>query len=167
MGGPVPFDPRTGTGPRPRWLGTTDESCPLWAKPLIFVVVYAPPGTVTSRLSLSIVAHRSGAHPSHQPHICHVRLSYSTMHAGCVFETGTDLTQTSASGSFKSKLDLMHAYSDWASVYTLIGKSRAVRRLHTTISPRLGFEPRTSRIGSRRVATAPLTASYVRVIEVA
>ena len=51
-----------------------------------------------------------------------------SMRAGCIIVTGTDLTQTSASGSFKSELDLMHAYSDWASVYTLIRNSRAVRK---------------------------------------
>ena len=56
-----------------------------------------------------------------------------SMRAGCITVTGTDLTQTSASGSFKSELDLMHAYSDWASVYTLIRKSWAVRKLRTII----------------------------------
>ena len=70
------------------------------------------------------------------------------MRAGCIIVTGTDLTQTSASGSFKSELDLMHAYSDWASVYTLIRKSRAVRKLRTIIGPRLGFESRTFCIGT-------------------
>ena len=55
------------------------------------------------------------------------------MRAGCIVVTGTDLTQTSASGSFKSELDLMHAYSDWGSVYTLIRKSWAVRKLRTII----------------------------------
>ena len=69
-----------------------------------------------------------------------------SMRAGCIIVTGTDLTQTSASGCFKSELDLMHAYSDWASVYTLIRKSRAVRKLRTIIGPRLRFEPRTFRI---------------------
>ena len=38
-----------------------------------------------------------------------------SMRAKCIIVTGTDLTQTSASGSFKSELDLMQAYSDWAS----------------------------------------------------
>ena len=37
-----------------------------------------------------------------------------------IIVTGTDLTQTSASGSFMSELGLMRAYLDWASVYTLI-----------------------------------------------
>ena len=67
------------------------------------------------------------------------------MRAGCIIVTGTDLTQTSASGSFKSEFDLMRAYSDWASVYTLTRKSRAVKKLHTINGPRLGFEPQTSR----------------------
>ena len=75
------------------------------------------------------------------------------MRSGCIIVTGTDLTQTSASGSFKSEFDLMHAYSGWASVYTLIRQSRSVRKLRTVIGPRIGSEPRTSRI-----ATAPLTA---------
>ena len=81
-----------------------------------------------------------------------------SMRAGYIIVTGTDLTQTSASGSFQSELDLMHAYSDWASVYTLIRKSQAVRKLHTVIGPCLGFEPWNSRIGSWQVSTAPLTA---------
>ena len=61
------------------------------------------------------------------------------MRAGYIIVTGTDLTQTSASGSFKSELDLMHAYSDWASAYTLIRKSRAVRKLRTIIGPRWDY----------------------------
>ena len=82
------------------------------------------------------------------------------MRAGCIIVTGTDLTQTSASGSLKSELDLMHAYSERASVYTLIRNSWTVRKHRTIIGPRLGFEPQTSRIESRRVATAPLTALF-------
>ena len=81
--------------------------------------------------------------------------------AGCIV-TGTDLTQTSASGSFKSELDLMRAYSDWASGYTLIRKNWAGRKLRTIIGPHLGFEPLTSRIGSWCVATGPTTASSGR-----
>ena len=50
------------------------------------------------------------------------------MRAGCAIVTGTDPTQTSPSGSVTSELDLMRAYSDRASVYTLIRKSRAVRK---------------------------------------
>ena len=42
------------------------------------------------------------------------------MRAGCIIVTGTDLAQTSASGFFKSELDLMHAHSDWASAYVRI-----------------------------------------------
>ena len=60
-----------------------------------------------------------------------------SMRAGYIIVTGTDLTQTSASGSFKSEFDLMHAYSNWASTYTLIRKSPAVRKLRTIDGPRL------------------------------
>ena len=83
------------------------------------------------------------------------------MQALCIIVTGTDLTQISV--SFKSELVLMSAYSDWASVYTLIRKSRAVIKLRTIIGPRLEIEPRTSHIGSRRASTAPLTATLLGI----
>ena len=96
----------------------------------------SPPGTAPSRLCLPMV--RTGASHTFSSSTTPLTDFYShiiSMRAVCLIVTGTELTQTSASGSFKSELDLMRAYSDWTLVYTLIQKSRAVRKLNTIIGP--------------------------------